>query len=293
MSSHSAHHLVADPSLFDVEAFQTILAQSEQPIPVLKKALRDAQERLDQRFNDGADIRSLVYGRAWIVDMVLSTLWDRFYWPDREKIELIAVGGYGRGELHPYSDVDILILFDGIAPETCQDSLSRFLTLLWDIGLDIGSSVRTLEECCAEAHKDITIATNLIESRTLVGSGAIHARMYEDVTSEDAWSDKEFFRAKVEEQAARHETTNDTEYNLEPNIKTSPGGLRDLQTIGWVAKRHFGTTYIRDLVDYGFLTENELETLNRGELYLWTIRYALHMICKRHEDRLLFDHQRS
>ena len=291
--SNAAHHQVADIELFDVDAFREEFTACKQPIPLLKNTLKDVRSRMDERFKQGEDIRKLIYGRAWVMDMVLEAIWQRFEWPDSKHIELIAVGGYGRGELHPCSDVDILILIDGFEPEQYHDSISGFLTLLWDINLDIGSSVRTISECYDEAQNDITIATNLIESRPIVGSGELHSRMYNEVTSEGAWTDKEFFRAKIREQLERHEKTNNTEYNLEPNLKNSPGGLRDLQTIGWVAKRHFGSTYIRDLVDDGFLTDSELDTLNKGELYLWTVRYALHMVCNRHDDRLLFDHQRA
>ncbi|MGB0466136.1 MAG: [protein-PII] uridylyltransferase [Pontibacterium sp.] len=289
----AAHHQVADNTLFNCQRFYKALDEADQPIPLLKETLKAVREQMDERFKAGEDIRKLIYGRAWVMDKILEGIWQRFDWPDCRHIELIAVGGYGRGELHPCSDVDLLILVDGVEAETFHDSISGFLTLLWDINLDIGSSVRSLKECYEEARNDITIATNLIESRTIVGTGSLHNRMYDEVTSEGAWTDKEFFRAKIREQQDRHEKTNNTEYNLEPNLKTSPGGLRDLQTIGWVAKRHFGSTYIRDLVDDGFLTDNELETLNKGELYLWTVRYALHMVCNRHEDRLLFDHQRA
>lgn len=283
----------ADETLFSAAAFKLALAESNSPIPVFKQALNDAQEKMDERFRNGEDIRKLIYGRAWLIDQLLLQAWNLFDWPDAKHYALIAVGGYGRGELHPRSDVDLLIMLDQIEDNAVQESISGFLTLLWDINLDIGSSVRTIDECYEEAMNDITIATNLIESRPLVGNEDLHIQMYLRVTSEGAWSDKEFFIAKVEEQRGRHDKTNDTEYNLEPNLKNSPGGLRDLQTIGWVAKRHFGATYIRDLVDHGFVTESELETLNKGELYLWTVRYALHMLCNRREDRLLFDHQRT
>ncbi len=282
-----------DAPLLDVAAFHRALGEARSAVPIFKKAIRDAQERMHQRFRDGEDIRKLIYGRAWIIDQVLCAAWGLFDWPDEQHIALVAVGGYGRGELHPNSDVDILILIDGIEAESAQDSISGFLTLLWDMSLDIGSSVRSVEECYEEARNDITIATNLIESRTLVGNPRLQEITYDKVTSEGAWTDREFFLAKLNEQRDRHERTNNTEYNLEPNLKTSPGGLRDLQTIGWVAKRHFGATYIRNLVDHGFLTESELDILNKGELYLWTVRYALHMHCKRREDRLLFDHQRT
>jgi [protein-PII] uridylyltransferase len=282
-----------DTALLDVPAFHRALSEARSPVPVFKKAIRDAQERMHQRFREGEDIRKLIYGRAWVIDQVLCAAWEQFAWPDPQHIALVAVGGYGRGELHPCSDVDILILLNGIEAESARESISGFLTLLWDMSLDIGSSVRTVDECYEEARNDVTIATNLIESRTLVGNPQLQRDTYERVTSEGAWTDREFFIAKLNEQRNRHERTNNTEYNLEPNLKTSPGGLRDLQTIGWVAKRHFGATYIRNLVDHGFLTESELDILNKGELYLWTVRYALHMHCKRREDRLLFDHQRT
>lgn len=284
---------IQDHDLLNPAELHRELAASRHALPVLKHALKTAQEKMDQRFRSGGDIRQLIYGRAWIVDQVLTTAWQLFDWPDDKHVALIAVGGYGRGELHPRSDVDILILVDGIKAEDHNDTISGFLTLLWDLSLDIGSSVRNLDECYDEARNDITIATNLIESRTLIGNTLLHEQMYLRVTSEGAWTDKEFFKAKRKEQRSRHEKTNNTEYNLEPNVKNSPGGLRDLQTIGWVAKRHFGATFIRNLVDHGFLTESELDTLNRGELYLWTVRYALHMLCGRREDRLLFDHQRT
>lgn len=290
--STTLHELLAEQEIINISEFHQKLADENSPIPVFKEALSQINTVMDERFTAGEDIRKIVYGRAWELDRILRTAWNRFTWPE-ENIALIAVGGYGRGELHPRSDIDLLILLDGIDAETIHDSISGFLTLLWDINLEVGSSVRTLDECYTEAQSDITIATNLIESRTLIGNENMHERMYERVTSEGAWTDKEFFIAKLREQKERHEKTNNTEYNLEPNLKNSPGGLRDLQTIGWVAKRHFGATYIRDLVADGFLTENELDILNKGELYLWSIRYGLHMTCKRREDRLLFDHQRT
>ncbi|BBB28527.1 [protein-PII] uridylyltransferase [Neptunomonas japonica] len=285
--------LAETDAFIDIHAFEARLASGESPIKVFKSTINKAQAEMDARFKSGEDIRKLIYGRAGVIDTILTSAWNLFTWPDDTQISLIAVGGYGRGELHPHSDVDLMILVDDIDPAAYEESISQFLTLLWDIALEIGSSVRSIEDCYDKSRDDITIATNLIESRPLTGDPRLHQRMYDRVTSEGAWTDKEFFIAKLKEQKARHEKTNNTEYNLEPNLKTSPGGLRDLQTIGWVAKRHFGTTYIRDLVDHGFVTESELETLNRGELYLWTVRYALHMHCRRREDRLLFDHQRT
>ncbi|MFT5722186.1 MAG: [protein-PII] uridylyltransferase [Motiliproteus sp.] len=283
----------ADPSLFDSHAFSRQLAQTGAFIPLFKATLKQGQEALNQRFREGADIRTLIYGRAWMIDQLLRHAWQQHRWPDDGSISLVAVGGYGRGELHPHSDIDLLILLQQDNAEQFRDSIAAFLTFLWDISLEVGSSVRTVEQCAEHAGKDITIATNLIESRTLIGDDRLRQQMYTLVTANTVWSSQEFYKAKVEEQHRRHFRTNDTEYNLEPNIKDSPGGLRDLQTVGWVAKRHFGATYLDGLVDQGFLTASELDALNKGELYLWTVRYALHMLTDRCENRLLFDHQRT
>ncbi|WP_151704032.1 [protein-PII] uridylyltransferase [Nitrincola alkalilacustris] len=285
--------LTAVPEYLDPAQLRQQLSDCNNPLTVFKKALSNANELMDEDFRQGADIRKLIYGRAWVIDQILNAAWQLFDWPDLSKLALVAVGGYGRGELHPQSDIDILLLTDDtLEAETFADAISRFFALLWDMKLDIGSSVRSVEECYSEARNDVTIATTLIESRTLIGNPDLQAQMYARVISDEAWTDKEFFKAKLNEQTERHEKTNNTEYNLEPNLKNCPGGLRDIQTVGWVAKRHFGATYIRDLVDHGFLTEYELDIVNKGELYLWTVRYALHMTCKRREDRLLFDHQR-
>ncbi|WP_409525026.1 [protein-PII] uridylyltransferase [Nitrincola sp. MINF-07-Sa-05] len=285
--------LTAVPEYLDPVQLRQRLSDCRKPLAVFKEALTSANELMDEDFRQGADIRKLIYGRAWVIDQILNAAWQLFDWPDLDKLALVAVGGYGRGELHPQSDIDILLLTDDtLEAETFADSISRFFALLWDMKLDIGSSVRSVEECYSEARNDVTIATTLIESRTLIGNPELQTQMYARVISDEAWTDKEFFKAKLHEQTERHEKTNNTEYNLEPNLKNCPGGLRDIQTVGWVAKRHFGATYIRDLVDHGFLTEYELDIVNKGELYLWTVRYALHMTCKRREDRLLFDHQR-
>ncbi|OMH39157.1 [protein-PII] uridylyltransferase [Motiliproteus sp. MSK22-1] len=286
-------HFKADNGLFDPTSFEKELENSSSFLAVFKKALKEGQEELDRRFREGVDIRTLIYGRAWMLDQLLRRAWQQYDWPEGDRLSLIAVGGYGRGELHPHSDIDLLILLKDEDPENFRDSIEGFITFLWDITLDVGSSVRTISQCVEEASKDITIATNLIESRTLVGDDNLRNAMYAQVTEDDVWSSKEFYKAKVEEQRQRHHRTNDTEYNLEPNIKDSAGGLRDIQTVGWVAKRHFGATYVHDLVDHGFLTDSELIALDKGELYLWSIRYALHMLTNRCENRLLFDHQRT
>ncbi|WP_339462111.1 [protein-PII] uridylyltransferase [Pseudomonas sp. EA_105y_Pfl2_R69] len=280
-----------DPELFDRGQFQAELALKSSPIAAFKKAIRRAHDALDARFKAGRDVRRLVEDRAWFVDQILREAWDRLSWSADADIALLAVGGYGRGELHPYSDIDLLILLDSNDHETFREPIERFLTLLWDIGLEVGQSVRSVDECAEEARADLTVVTNLMESRTIAGPEHLRQRMQAVTSTEQMWPSKHFYLAKHEEQRARHGKYNDTEYNLEPNVKGSPGGLRDIQTILWIARRHSGTLNLHAMVSQSFLLESEYALLAASQEFLWKVRYALHMLAGRAEDRLLFDHQ--
>ena len=204
---------------------------------------------------------------------------------------MVAVGGYGRGELHPYSDVDLLILVPTPLDDAGRGALERFVTFLWDIGLEVGHSVRTIAECREEATANVEVMTTLVEARLLAGDAQLFGAMRAALAPGEIWPVKEFFEAKVREQTERHEKANDTAYNLEPNVKTGPGGLRDIQTIAWVAKRHFGAETLDELASQGFLTPAELRRLKSAQSFLWRVRFGLHVATGRREDRLLFDHQ--
>ncbi|OQR35069.1 [protein-PII] uridylyltransferase [Pseudomonas sp. T] len=281
-----------DPELFDRGQFQAELALKSSPIAAFKKAIRQANEVLDARFNGGRDIRRLIEDRAWFVDQILQQAWNRFDWGDDADIALVAVGGYGRGELHPHSDIDLLVLLDSEDQESFREPIEGFLTLLWDIGLEVGQSVRSVAECAEEARADLTVVTNLMECRTISGPDSLRLRMLEATSTKQMWPSGQFYLAKRKEQIHRHTKYNDTEYNLEPNVKGSPGGLRDIQTLLWVARRHFGSLNLHALVREGFLVESECAVLASSQEFLWKVRYALHMLAGRAEDRLLFDHQR-
>ncbi len=213
------------------------------------------------------------------------------HWRPAE-LTLVAVGGYGRSELHPHSDIDILILL-GDEWQQREKQLETYLRLLMDIGLELGHSVRTVSECVASAAGDITVVTNLMEARVVRGEESLMAQVRAAIGTDKMWPSQEFFKAKLEEQDARHRKFADTEYNLEPNVKSSPGGLRDLQVIGWIAERHFGVRALEELSEEQFLNPDERAILSRGREFMWQVRYALHMISGREEDRLLFDHQRQ
>jgi len=274
--------------------FDHEVADSDTPLSIFRSQLKSASETIKARFENGIAVEVLVAERAAIMDQLLVRAWCRLFNDNESDIALIAVGGYGRAELHPASDIDLLILTTAKQDtETHAENIEQFLLFLWDMGLEVGHSVRTLSDCTEQAEADITIATNLMEARQLTGPENLFNKMKEAVSPEHVWPGLDFFRAKREEQIARHKRFNDTAYNLEPNIKENPGGLRDLQVIGWVAKRHFGAESLHELVGHGFLTGNEYKELIEAQNFLWKIRFALHVLTNRREDRLLFDHQRT
>lgn len=282
-----------ETELFDPTAFEAELASSPgTPVPIFKSALINANEILKQRFYQGRSATELVLLRAQVVDVILNYSWHRFFTGTDSNIALIAVGGYGRGELHPYSDIDLQILVRKDATPY-KDAIVNFTTFLWDIGLEVGHSVRTLKECVKEASKDITIATNIQEARLLTGPEELFEAQRIKTGPKKIWPGKKFFAAKWQEQQTRHLKFNDTAYNLEPNIKEGPGGLRDIQMIGWVAKRHFNAETLHDLVTHEFLTDQEYQTLIEGQALLWQIRFGIHVLTGRREDRLLIEHQRA
>lgn len=267
---------------------------SRQPGVLARQRLQEGQQVLNQEF-DVLPIDMLVAARARLVDATLCAIWQLFELDQEAGLALVAVGGYGRRELHPASDIDLLLLSatDIAADSELQQRLARFVTLLWDTGLEIGHSVRSLEQCAALARDDITVATNIMEARTLVGSDDLRAELVKLTAPAQMWPVADFFAAKRDEQLARYAKFNNTEYNLEPDIKRAPGGLRDLHTITWVTRRHFGSKTLEQLVATDFLTQRELSYLLRSRDLLWRIRWALHQLTGRNENRLLFDYQRS
>ncbi len=256
-----------------------------------RQVLDHGGELLRERFLADDAIEDLVRDRSRLVDIALRTAWVRHTGKFAEDLALVAVGGYGRGELHPSSDIDIMVLLPKSDSADWQPDIEKFLTFLWDIGLEVGHSVRSIDDCQRESLADISVATTLFEARLLAGPEALFAGMRRALAPDRLWSSQDFFEAKVKEQTERHHRYFDTAYNLEPNVKSSPGGLRDIQTIGWVAKRHFGTDTLDELVAHGYLTRDELRNLKAGQSFLWKVRFGLHVLTGRREDRLLFDYQ--
>jgi [protein-PII] uridylyltransferase len=260
-------------------------------IRVFRQALEAGSLDLGRRFKDEEPVENLVRDRARLIDISLVRAWRMHLGEAAADLALVAVGGYGRGELHPCSDIDIMVLLPADEAAPWRERVSAFLTFLWDIGLEVGHSVRTVGDCVREAGADVTVVTTLMESRLLDGPAVLFEAMQQATSPERLWPPRAFFEAKLAEQAARHHRYHDTAQNLEPNIKGSPGGLRDIQVVCWVARRHFGIGSLHQLAQQGFLTDYEYRRLLAGQNFLWRIRWALHTLTGRREDRMLFDHQ--
>ncbi|HWP18907.1 MAG TPA: [protein-PII] uridylyltransferase [Burkholderiaceae bacterium] len=266
-------------------------------VAALRQRFREGKAALIEEFRQArptpGSAARLLKGLARHVDQTLQQLWEGAYLP--KGAALIAVGGYGRGELFPHSDVDVLVLLpDGSslhqgANEALKSGVEGFITACWDIGLEIGSSVRTVNECLEEAERDVTVQTALLESRFLCGARPVYARFRR--AFEERMDPKAFLRAKTLEMRQRHQKYEDTPYSLEPNCKESPGGLRDLQVVLWVARAaSLGKTW-SELAAKGLVTPFEARQLQRNEGVLKLIRARLHLIAGRREDRLVFDLQ--
>jgi len=253
----------------------------------LKTQLKAARQQAIEAFQADGKTEHLLTQLRRNVDAALTEAWEKCALP--HDIALVAVGGYGRGELFPHSDVDVLILLDQAPDKAMQAKLESLVQLFWDIGLEIGHSIRTVEECLAESAADITVQTSLLEARLVTGNKTLFQLL--QIRCNNAMDPRAFFQAKTLEMQQRHVKYEDTPYSLEPNCKESPGGLRDLQVILWVAKAAgLGDSWSK-LAQRGLLTATEARQLTQKERAFKDIRIRLHIYSNRREDRLVFDIQ--
>ena len=239
------------------------------------------------------NILNILNARSNINDALILYTSEKFNISNNE-ISLIAVGGYGRKEFYPKSDTDLLILINDQKKDQHKKNISHFLAYLWDIGIEVSHSTRTIKECVTEGSRDISIATTLLESRYISGSKIMFENLIKTIDeSKSFWSNKDFYQEKVDEQIKRHLQFNNTAYNLEPDIKNGPGSLRDLHTIFWLCKKFLGIDRIEELLNHNILTEKQLQQLINSRNFLSLIRYSLHSETKRAENRLLFEYQKK
>ncbi len=268
----------------------------------LKETLAQGQEEIKRRFMENNKGRSSMHASSFLIDQMIRTIYDvatTYVYPlsnptPEETLSLLAVGGYGRGELAPYSDVDLLFLFPYKQTSWCEQIIEYCLYLLWDLGLKVGHSTRTPDECIRLAKQDITIQTALLEARYVWGDQALatelRTKFLKDVV---AGNSKPFIEAKLHERDERHDRYGNSRYVVEPNIKEGKGGLRDIQTLFWIAKHLYSTTNISEMLAQGAFTEAERRRFTKASNFLRTVRCHLHYLTDRPEERITFDVQQE
>ncbi len=267
---------------------------------LLKDALKRGRDEIRRRFEDDATGADTVRSTAFLMDQMLRVLYDHAVedvYPlanptAAERLCLTAVGGYGRGELAPHSDLDLLFLHPYKSTAHSEQVIEYILYMLWDLGLKVGHASRSVDDCIRRARGDMTIRTSVLEARYIWGDLSLHRELRRRfATDVVAGSEAAFAEAKLAERDARHQRMGDSRYVLEPNIKNGKGGLRDLHTLFWIAKYIYRVDDVRDLVARGVLTEKEAQDFDKAQNLLWTIRCHLHYLAGRPEDRLTFDLQ--
>lgn len=265
-------------------------ADYKEAIQAGRTLLKQFNQHQFDKFDQQVSVETLIKERTSFIDQLLKKIWSH-YLSDHPNLSLIAVGGYGRGELQPYSDIDLLLL--GEENEKAEEAIAQFITYLWDIGFEVGHAVRNFEQCIEAGKADLATATNLLEARWITGDYEPFQQLNNLWKQPDFWPTQTFFNGKLAEQNRRHQRFNNIVYQLEPNLKESPGGIRDIQTVLWVAMRHFSAKSIQELMQYDFITFEEYQEIHAANLYLNRIRFGLHRLKGRHENRLLFNNQQK
>ncbi|MGD9613962.1 MAG: [protein-PII] uridylyltransferase [Alphaproteobacteria bacterium] len=271
-------------------------------LPPLKAALARGRDEIRRRFETGGPAARAVAEQSFLIDQLIRVLYDlavETVYPianptEGERMAIVAVGGYGRGELAPYSDVDLLFLLPYKRTPHNEQVIEFLLYLLWDLGLKVGQATRSVAECLRYARDDLTIRTALLEARYIWGDQALFGELKQSFeTGIQSGTAPQFVEAKLAERDARHVRVGDSRYQLEPNIKEGKGGLRDLHTLFWIAKYIYRIDDVGKLVDLGVLSAEESARFQRAQSFLWTVRCHLHYLAGRAEERLTFDRQRE
>ncbi|MBM3547061.1 MAG: [protein-PII] uridylyltransferase [Alphaproteobacteria bacterium] len=271
-------------------------------VEILKRTLAEGRAEIARRLDEDKSGPACAAATTYLVDQVVRVLFDlaeTTMFPvanptEGERLALVAIGGYGRGELAPFSDIDLLFLLPYKRTPRAEQIVESILYVLWDLGLKVGHAVRSVEECIRLSKADMTIRTSLMEARYIWGEQKLHQdlkrRFAKEIVADTA---QEFVEAKLTEMQKRHLKLGDSRYVVEPNIKDGKGGLRDLHTLFWIAKYVYRVEGVEDLVLKGVVTEAEARTFAKAHHFLWTLRFHLHLVAGRPEERLTFDVQRE
>ena len=293
------------PALFDCQALADAVARvgrddRKAVLDLVRRARYDGRRELCRRLEDGASGAEIVATQTALIDRLLHVLFERaanLVYPEPNpttagRLSLVAVGGYGRGDLAPHSDIDILFLHPYKLTGRSEQIIEYLLYMMWDMGLVVGHATRSVSDCLRRAREDMTIRTSVLESRHVCGDQALYGDFRRRFLTELVpGTEAEFVAAKLRERDARHLRAGDSRYLLEPNVKDGKGGLRDLHALFWIAKYLFRVERFGDLVGRGVLSRHEHVRFARAEDLLWRVRAHLHTVCGRAEDRLTFDVQ--
>lgn len=257
----------------------------------LKQTIRQFKEELADTFCKTLNITQTTHKLVSFVDETLIDLFQKNKLDISGNFCLVAIGSYGRRELQLYSDIDLLLLHCDNTTNTELNQAQRFIQDCWDAGLQISHQITTVNDCAKLAHQDLSVISSILDIHPICGRNSLMEELQYQTHRLHMWSSQEFFFAKLSEQHKRYEKYNETAYNLEPNVKYGPGGLRDLQFLLCIGKRNFDIKKFSDGIKYGFITDKEYDELIHCLQFLWRIRFALHSIAHKNEERLLFDHQ--
>ncbi|STY29135.1 PII uridylyl-transferase [Legionella wadsworthii] len=256
----------------------------------LKNNLKQFKDNLREEFNYKTNITTIIRKLVTFIDDLVISLFIKNQL-DHNVFCLLALGGYGRRELLLYSDVDILLLHTDKVPKSQLNRAQKFIQDCWDVGLNLSHQITGISSCAELAGRDVSVISSLMDMFLLCGRGALMEELVYQIHPLHMWTSQEYFLAKLQEQKKRDAKYGETAYNLEPNVKYGPGGLRDLQILLSIGKRHFNIKKLADGISYGFITDKEYEKLTYCQHFLWRVRFALHVLAEKAEERLSFDYQ--
>lgn len=256
----------------------------------LKNSVREFKEKLREEFSYKTNITTMIRRLVAFTDDLVITLFIKNKL-SHDVFCLLALGSYGRRELQPYSDIDLLLLhIDDISKSQLQNA-QNFIQDCWDVGLNLSHQITSVSSCAELASQDVTVISSLMDMFLLCGRGPLMEELIYQIHSLHMWTSHDYFLAKRQEQKKRDAKYGETAYNLEPNVKYGPGGLRDLQILLSIGKRHFNIKKLADGIGYGFITDKEYEKLMYCQHFLWRVRFALHTLARKAQERLSFDYQ--
>lgn len=256
----------------------------------VRQWVEDLNTRLAELFYGGTDVADLLHFRSATIESVIAQIWSEII-GEQPDIALFAVGGFGRRELFPHSDIDLLILRREKSNQILSRSIETFVSCLWDIGLKPAQAVHTIAQCRQSAQSDISLMTALLNVQFIAGSVSMNQALSTLLEDAELWPPKVYFETRRDDQEKVYKRFNDTAYNLEPNIKEGIGGVKSLQLIQWLGKRVYRASTFSELREKNIISVEEKLLLENAQAVLWRTRYALHLLTNRPEERLLFDYQ--